>query len=241
MIRILIASLCIISPAYASAEIIISEIMYDLPEGSDTGREWIEVYNDGESVNLTEYYVLENGKERGITTNGEAILPAGAYAVVADNAEKFAADWPEFRGALYDGSFRLNNTGEALSIIDPGGAASELVTYAKSLGGNGTGESLQRSGDGFAPGSPTPGRGADAQLAAPKDAGPAAPHPVEPASGSEISREASAHTASAAPAAAPLWWFAPLFLAIVASSGIVWSRRLKSGEWEILEEDGEKS
>ena len=37
---------------------IINEVMYDL-EGTDTDREWIEVYNDGaESMNLATYKFL---------------------------------------------------------------------------------------------------------------------------------------------------------------------------------------
>lgn len=244
MIRILIACLCI-SPTYASAAVLISEIMYDLSEGSDTGREWIEVYNDAESVNLATWKLLENGKVHAIEPEGDTVLPAGAYAVIADNAEKFLADWPVFSGALYDSSFRLNNSGETLSLVDSSGNENDPVTFTKSLGGNGTGESLQRDGDGFAPGTPTPGRGNTTHRVEPSSNAPerekAASRP-----GSVIQKSAdagqSAQIASAAPAAPQFtWWVAPLLLALIASGGIVWSRHLKKDEWEILEEDGEKS
>jgi len=36
-------------PLSVSAQVVISEIMYDLPQdsGADGGREWVEVYNSG--------------------------------------------------------------------------------------------------------------------------------------------------------------------------------------------------
>jgi hypothetical protein len=35
-----------------SGAVLINEIMYDL-SGSDTGREWIEIYNNGSDINLS--------------------------------------------------------------------------------------------------------------------------------------------------------------------------------------------
>ncbi|MCR4281332.1 MAG: lamin tail domain-containing protein, partial [Candidatus Kaiserbacteria bacterium] len=47
-------------PFTASAQVVISEIMYDLETGSDSGREWVEVFNSGgSSVNLTDWKVSE--------------------------------------------------------------------------------------------------------------------------------------------------------------------------------------
>ena len=43
----------------ARAEVVINEIMYDL-EGTDTGREWIEIYNNSNSsVDLSSYKLFE--------------------------------------------------------------------------------------------------------------------------------------------------------------------------------------
>ena len=35
-------------PSLASAQVVINEVMYN-PQGSDSGREWVELYNQGSS------------------------------------------------------------------------------------------------------------------------------------------------------------------------------------------------
>ena len=88
-------------PHVALASVFISEILYDLRDGSDSGREWIEVYNDGaEAVNLVSYTVLENGKKHAISAvSGGATLAPHTYAIIADNVAKFKTDVPLYAGS----------------------------------------------------------------------------------------------------------------------------------------------
>ncbi len=159
MVRSIFA-VALLFPALTSGQVLISEIMYDLAEGSDSGREWIEVYNTGgTSIVLTELTLFESNRKHGITGE-QNTLPSGAFAVIADKPEKFRADYPAYVGLLFDSAFSLNNDGESLEIRK-GDSVLDIATYTKSLGGNGSGESLQRtmleSGAAFAPGAPTPG------------------------------------------------------------------------------------
>ena len=56
LIQILFAVL--ISVSIANANVVISEIMYDPNQGSDTDLEWIEIYNDGSvSVDLSSWTI----------------------------------------------------------------------------------------------------------------------------------------------------------------------------------------
>ena len=49
------------------ASVTINEIMYD-PDGSDTNREWVELYNDGgSSVDLSAWKFVEAGVNHGLT------------------------------------------------------------------------------------------------------------------------------------------------------------------------------
>lgn len=162
-------------PALTSAQVIVTEIMYDLSEGSDAGREWIEVYNTGATpVALTELTLFESNKKHGITGES-AILPPAIFAIVADKPEKFLADYPAYVGLIFDSAFSLSNEGEALELRR-GDTVLDTATYTQSLGGNGSGESLQRTalalGAAFAPGAPTPGAGIPAsglvRIAAPQ-------------------------------------------------------------------------
>lgn len=97
----------------------ITEIMYN-PDGSDDGREWIEIYNDGSEVlNLSGMKFFESGtNHRTKLINGEISLDSGEFALVIDSDE-FFIDYPEFETsniAIFDSSFSLSNKGEYLAI-----------------------------------------------------------------------------------------------------------------------------
>lgn len=152
-------------PSAASAQVVISEIMYDLESGSDSGREWVEVFNSGaSSVNLTEWKLFENSVNHSLSAySGGETLPSGGYAIIADNPANFLADNPGFSGALFDSAFSLSNTGETLIMRCCGSDLVDIdsVTYASTMGGAGDGKTLQRSSTNgsFSALSPTPGSG----------------------------------------------------------------------------------
>lgn len=153
-------------PFAVSAQVIISEIMYDLQSGSDTDREWIEVFNAGGStVHLTDWKLFEANTNHSITAfSGAENLPSGGYAVIADNPAKFLIDSPGYGGLLFDSTFGLNNSGETLAIHTPAPDLSESdsVSYQSSWGAAGNGNSLQRNTSGgatFSEGAPAPGTG----------------------------------------------------------------------------------
>lgn len=139
-------------PLLVSAKIVINEIMYD-PEGTDTGREWVEVYNSGTTdIDLTTYKLFESNVNHKITNYNEtptAILKAGQFAIIADNAEKFLIDFPDFKNLLFDSVFSLNNTGEVLVMIDSAGNIDNNFEYYADLGAGNNGNSLQRADNGF--------------------------------------------------------------------------------------------
>jgi thiamine phosphate synthase YjbQ (UPF0047 family) len=50
----------VLSSQHATAAVTINEIMYD-PDGSDTNREWVELYNDGgSSVDLSAWEICRS-------------------------------------------------------------------------------------------------------------------------------------------------------------------------------------
>lgn len=152
----------------ANAEIIVTEIMYN-PEGTDTDREWIEVYNSGtEPIDLTAYKFLENDVNHTISVfdiNNDNVggqsstlnfISPNEYAIIADDPEMFLIDFPNTQN-IFDSVFSLNNTGEDLAIISPDGVIVNSFMYSSELGANGTGNSLQLNNNGiFIPASPTP-------------------------------------------------------------------------------------
>ena len=145
-------------PIGAGASVRISEVMYDVP-GTDTGREWIEVVNEGVAIDLSTLRLFEAGVNHKITpfqgTSGT--LPANAYAVIADNPTKFLEDWPTYSGPLFDSAFSLSNTGEDLEIRDAEGLTLFAIRYPAELGAQGDGNTLHYNGSTWSVGPATPG------------------------------------------------------------------------------------
>ncbi|MEW5907945.1 MAG: lamin tail domain-containing protein [Patescibacteria group bacterium] len=145
-------------PFFSHASVIINEIMYDL-EGSDTDREWIEIFNDGNTpIDLTGWKFFEADTNHALNlSKGEIILQPNDYAVIADNADKFLIDWPNFSGTLFDSSFSLSNTGETLTMRNADLVDMDTITYSSDWGANGDGKSVQKVGSQWLVGNPTPG------------------------------------------------------------------------------------
>jgi hypothetical protein len=249
--RSLPAIIFLLIPALASAQVLITEIMYDLREGSDTGREWIEVYNAGSaSVDLPKWKVVESGKNHKISTV-QGSFGAGTFAVIADNAMKFKADHPAYAGALFDSAFSLNNDGESLALHDAAGNEIVLISYTADMGAKGTGDSLQQTDQGLVPGIPTPGAPVPAsglvrtpqpekaaKKGAPKEAARVSPQPqvVKENTGEPVRESQVAMTIASETASMALWWFGTAAIAACSAFGVVYARSIRRREWDIIEE-----
>ncbi|MBI2007530.1 MAG: lamin tail domain-containing protein, partial [Candidatus Blackburnbacteria bacterium] len=136
--------------AAATTDIIINEIMYDLP-GSDTDREWIEIYNKGSSsIDLTNWRFQEGSTKHTLNSyQGGMILGPGNYAVIIDNPTGFLGDHGGFSGMIIDSSFSLSNTGENLGLLEGVDAVSlsDEVSYQSAWGAAGNGGSLERKSE----------------------------------------------------------------------------------------------
>ncbi len=149
--------LFVLFPYTIQAQVVINEVMYDV-SGTDTGREWIEVYNSGsESVDLSAWKLFEANTNHKLTALGDTNLPAGGYAIFVDNSDKFLADYPSFNGLIFDSVFSLSNTGETLILRNINNIDVDTFTYDGSLGANGDGGSLQKNSSSWIAGIPTPG------------------------------------------------------------------------------------
>lgn len=144
----------------ALAQISISEIMYDV-SGSDSGREWVEITNggiDSVTVATSTWKFFEDGTNHNLSLfQGSVVIPAGGFAVIADNPAKFLADWPQFGGTIFDSVFSLGNTGEAVAIKSDTSTVVDEVAYVSSAGGAGDGNSLQKVSGAWTALAPTPG------------------------------------------------------------------------------------
>ncbi len=143
-----------------SAQIVISEVMYDL-EGSDSKREWVEIFNSGDDiVSLSGWRFYENDSNHKLTlVQGDESIKSGEYAIIVNDLSTFLLDWPQFSGTIFDSSFSLSNSGEKIIIRDSELTDIDSVTYSSELGAKGDGNTLYYTGSKWSFGSPTPGSG----------------------------------------------------------------------------------
>ena len=107
-----------------------SEVMFN-PEGSDTGREWIEmvVNETDDCVNLTQYKLYEENTNHNIYPYAEDIVCG--YAVICNDVNKFLQDYPYINSSIgnysiYKSSFSLSNSGELLALKHDAAVMDEL-------------------------------------------------------------------------------------------------------------------
>ncbi len=145
----------------ALGAVVISEIMYDPDQCSDSFCEWVELYNAGDaSVNLTGWTVCGSELLAGYVNNSDG----NTYANTGMNitGKGFAIITDGGTGTSVYGNFTVNssstalhtsassvcgglsNTGEAIYLNDSSGALSDLVNYSNSWGANGNNKTLER-------------------------------------------------------------------------------------------------
>lgn len=147
---------CTIVQGYA---LTINEVMSN-PTGDDSGREWIEIYNEGAAdVDLSAMTISIKGGTAVITTPlaGGTTLPAGGYATIASvvsGQTKFLQDFPSYSGILFKSSISLVNTGTtSIEIKLNGNTAASLPAYTAAK----EGFTLSYVGGNYVAGTPTPG------------------------------------------------------------------------------------
>ncbi len=163
-ICIFLLSLVLLFPrCFAFANVEINEIMYDLKNGSDDGREWVEVFNNSAStVDISAFKFFEgniNTKTNHKLTlaQGDKNIGAKGYAVIVSNMAKFKTDFPNFFGTIFDSSFALSNDGETLALKDESLNIIDQYIYSSSMGAAGDGNSLQKINGSWVASKPTPG------------------------------------------------------------------------------------
>ncbi|MDO8557924.1 MAG: lamin tail domain-containing protein [bacterium] len=139
--------------AQGASALVINEVMYDLP-GSDSGHEWVELYNEGaDAITIatgTNGWLFYDGANHlfGTLAQGSLTIPSGAFTILSASTASFLADHTGFSGSLVYSAFSLGNTSDTLRLIDAEDAILSEVSYMSSLGGNGNGKTLERKSDG---------------------------------------------------------------------------------------------
>ncbi len=170
--------------------------MYDHP-GSDTGEEWVELFNAGAvPIDLTKWKINDGSnhvlnvppKNGGV---GSIVIASGEYLVLASNAIQFETEHPSVTNVI-DTTLSLPNAQGVISLVDASSTIKDTASYNSSLGGAGDGNSLNRTSAGatFIPHTPSPGAVASATVIPPP------PPKAVPPKNAATSKKASSSGAS---------------------------------------------
>ena len=154
-----ILSLLFLTTLFRANALLINEVMSN-PTGDDSGREWIELYNNSESsIDLSTLTIsIKGGSFLAVTpVSGGTMLDPGGYAIIGSTVSgttKFILDYPSYTGILLRSSISLVNTGITSIDIKSGGVLSDsLPSYTAAKEGN----TYSLIGGSFVTGIPTPG------------------------------------------------------------------------------------
>lgn len=105
-----------------SSDVVISEFLVN-PDGSDSGEEWVELYNNYSGEIDLSGWILDDESSNGVPGSSAYELPEGT---TIGERDYLVIELPE-------GAFALNNTGgDTLRLIWPNGLVANQVTYAES-------------------------------------------------------------------------------------------------------------
>jgi hypothetical protein len=117
--------------------------MYN-PEGNDSGREWIEVFNNSsETINILSGkngWRINDGKnhlfEENLTVYSQEVF------VIVQDKNLFLKDYPNFQGKIIQANFSLKNESGKIQIFDEQKSLRAEISYQSSCGGDGNGYSI---------------------------------------------------------------------------------------------------
>ncbi len=115
------------TPAFVAPSVVINEIHYD-PNDKTSREEFVELHNPSDTaVDLSGYY-FSAGIDFSFPAG--ATLPAGGYVVVAEDPAALAAEHG-YAGAFgpFANGTSLRNSGETITLRDPGGNRIDEVDY----------------------------------------------------------------------------------------------------------------
>jgi len=158
---------------FASAQVIINEIMYNPDQCDDSYCEWIEIYNNETTIDLTNWTLCGktlltgyvNKTDNKTYSNISLILNSSSYAIITDggtgtlvydnfNASNLSLALHVDVSSLCSGSLSANKT---LILNQSNGTFADLALINSSIGGDNDNNSLQFVNNSWCAGISTPG------------------------------------------------------------------------------------
>lgn len=120
-------------PTPINSEALGPVVINEIGAYESSNHEWVEIYVIGDqAIDMNNWKFYENEIAHGLELyQGEdMVLAVGEYAIIADVAENFVLDYPDFLGKVFDSSWSsLKEGGEQIGLIDADDNIVELFEY----------------------------------------------------------------------------------------------------------------
>ena len=132
-------------PLFSFSQIYITEAMYN-PKGNDKDREWIEMINLGNDIEVKSGksgWRIFDGKNYRVLKGDNFVWKKNEIVLFVRNKNTILSEYNNLPNVkLVESSFSLNNKGATIRITDENKRTLGEFTYTSSIGGNGNGYSL---------------------------------------------------------------------------------------------------
>ena len=140
---VFLALLIFINTAQAE-NLIFTEIMYN-PEGADSNKEWVEIFNTSTStIEINSDWRFNDGSNHLLNMyQGDNQIASTTFSIITKDGESFLNNYPNFTGIIFESSMSLNNTAETIQLLKN----NEIMTqfsYINELGGNDNDKTIEK-------------------------------------------------------------------------------------------------
>lgn len=127
----------------AQADLIITEIFYNLAGSEGSSTEWAEIYNDGATAVDLENYAFADTQDNAVSDlfpAGTSIAAGGTLIVTQQAAATFHSIWGPGINVVSVGNFpslanSASATNETVALLDPGALVVDDVNYENATNG----------------------------------------------------------------------------------------------------------
>lgn len=140
---IFLALLIFINTAQAE-NLIFTEIMYN-PEGADSDKEWVEIFNISTStIEINSDWRFNDGSNHLLNIyQGNNQIASTNFFIIADDGASFLENYPNFAGIIFESSMSLNNTEETIQLLKNGNIIAQF-SYTSDLGGSDNNKTIEK-------------------------------------------------------------------------------------------------
>ncbi len=144
ILSIIFFALLIFINTTQAAELIFTEIMYN-PEGADSNKEWVEIFNTSTStIEINSDWRFNDGSNHLINIyQGNNQIASANFFIITNDGASFLNNYPDFSKIIFESSINLNNTADTIQLLKNSNIITQF-SYTSELGGADNNKTIEK-------------------------------------------------------------------------------------------------